>query len=149
MVKNLQIFSEESLLKKKAVHSLVSSLKSELKLGISFLSISIIASSELRQLNKKHLKHDYKTDVITFNYSNVKNNIDGEILISFEDAMLNSKKYKVKYGEEILRLIVHGILHLAGYEDNNKKNKAKMKSMENKLINKYNFTLLAGGDRRI
>jgi len=149
LVKNLQIFSEESLLKKKAVHSLVSSLKSELKLGISFLSISIIASSELRQLNKKHLKHDYKTDVITFNYSNVKNNIDGEILISFEDAMLNSKKYKVKYGEEILRLIVHGILHLAGYEDNNKKNKAKMKSMENKLINKYNFTLLAGGDRRI
>ena len=149
MVKNLQIFSEESLLKKKAVHSLVSSLKSELKLGISFLSISIITSSELRQLNKKHLKHDYNTDIITFNYSNVKNNIDGEILISFEDAMLNSKKYKVKYEVEILRLIVHGFLHLIGFNDNNKKNKIKMKSMENKLINKYNFTLLAGGDRRI
>jgi rRNA maturation RNase YbeY len=149
LVKNLQIYSEEPLIKKKAVHSLISSLKSELKLSISFLSISLITSSELEQINKKYLRHDFNTDVITFNYSIVKNKIDGEILISFEDAMLNSKKYKVKYGEEILRLIVHGILHLVGYDDNTNKNKAKMKSMENKLINKYNFTLLAGRDQSI
>jgi rRNA maturation RNase YbeY len=149
LVKNLQIYSEEPLLNKKAIHSLISALISELNIEISLLSISLITSSELRQINKNHLNHDYNTDVISFNYSNVRNNIDGEILISFEDAMLNSRIYKVKYGEEILRLVVHGILHLLGYDDNTKKNKVRMKSMENKLINKYNFTLLAGGDRRI
>jgi rRNA maturation RNase YbeY len=72
------------------------------------------------------------------------NEIDGEILISFEEARLNAKKYKTNYSKEISRLVVHGILHLLNFEDNNKKNKAIMKQMEKKLINRYNFTLLVG-----
>lgn len=149
MIKNLQIYSEEPFLNRKSVHLLISSLKKEIKVGITFLSISLISSEELRQINKKYLKHNFNTDVITFNYSAGKTEIDGEILISFEEAKRNAKKYRVKYEKEILRLIIHGFLHLIGYDDNNNKNKAKMKSMENMLINKYNFTLLAGRDRRI
>ena len=116
----------------------------EFELKISFLSISLINSSELRIINKKYLKHDFNTDIITFNYSKQPKEIDGEILISFEDARLNAKKYKTNYDKEINRLIIHGILHLLNYDDNNKKNKTIMKQMENKLINRYNFTLLAG-----
>ncbi|MGB5530091.1 MAG: rRNA maturation RNase YbeY [Ignavibacteriaceae bacterium] len=144
MVKNLQVYSEDPSINKRAIHSLISSLKLEFKLNISFLSISFISSTELRMINKKYLNHNYNTDIITFNYSRKVNEIDGEVLISFEEARLNSKKYNTKYSKEISRLIVHGILHLLNFDDNNKKNKGIMKQMENKLINRYNFTLLAG-----
>ena len=144
MVKNLQVHSEDPAINKRAVHSLISALRMEFKLKISFLSISLINSSELRIINKKYLKHDFNTDIITFNYSKQHKEIDGEILISFEDARLNAKKYKTNYDKEINRLIIHGILHLLNYDDNNKKNKTIMKQIENKLINRYNFTLLAG-----
>jgi len=144
LVKNLQVYSEDPSISKRAIHSLISSLKSEFNLSLSFLSINFISSTELRRINKKYLKHDYFTDIITFNYSKKINEIDGEILISFEDARLNAKKYKTKYDKEIRRLIVHGLLHLLNYNDNNKKNRPLMKQMENKLINRYNFTLLAG-----
>jgi rRNA maturation RNase YbeY len=144
LVKNLQVHSEDPAINKRAVHSLISALRMEFKLKISFLSISLINSSELRIINKKYLKHDFNTDIITFNYSKQPKEIDGEILISFEDARLNAKKYKTNYNKEINRLIIHGILHLLNYDDNNKKNKTIMKQMENKLINRYNFTLLAG-----
>ena len=144
MVKNLQVYSEDPSISKRAIHSLISSLKSEFNLSLSFLSINFISSTELRRINKKYLKHDYFTDIITFNYSKKINEIDGEILISFEDARLNAKKYKTKYDKEIRRLIVHGLLHLLNYNDNNKKNRTLMKQMENKLINRNNFTLLVG-----
>ena len=144
MVKNLQVHSEDPAINKRAVHSLISALRMEFKLKISFLSISLINSSELKVVNNKYLKHDFNTDIITFNYSKQPNEIDGEILISFEDARLNAKKYKTNYDKEINRLIIHGILHLLNYDDNNKKNKTIMRQMENKLINRYNFTLLAG-----
>ena len=144
MVKNLQVHSEDPAINKRAIHSLISALRMEFELKISFLSISLINSSELRIVNKKYLKHDFNTDIITFNYSKQPNEIDGEILISFEDARLNAKKYKTNYDKEINRLIIHGILHLLNYDDNNKKNKTIMRQMENKLINRYNFTLLAG-----
>ena len=144
MVKNLQIYSQDSSINKRAIHKLISSLKKEFNLTISFLSISFINSARLRDVNKEYLKHDYETDVITFNYSKKIKEIDGEILISFEEADRNSKKYKVTYGKELCRLVIHGMLHLLNFDDNNKENKKIMKRMENKLILSYNFTLFAG-----
>ena len=144
MVKNLQVYSEDQSINKRAIHSLISSLKSEFDLDISFLSISFINSKELKEINKKYLHHDYATDIITFNYSRKMKLIDGEILISFEDARVNAKKYKSNYSKEICRLIIHGVLHLLNYDDNTKKSRIIMKQMENKLIKRNNFTLLVG-----
>lgn len=144
MLKNLQVYSQDSTINKKAVHKLISSLKKEFNLSVSFLSISFIYSKALLEINKEYLKHDYETDVITFNYSKKKREVDGEILISFEEAKRNAKKFNVTYGKELNRLVVHGMLHLLNFDDNNKKNKNIMKRMENKLILSYNFTLFAG-----
>ena len=143
MVKNLQVYSQDSSINKKTVHKLISSLRKEFNLSISFLSISFISSSELRDINKEYLNHDYETDIITFNYSKILQDIDGEILISFEEARRNAKKYDVTYGKELCRLVIHGMLHLLNFDDNNKENKKIMKRMENKLILSYNFTLFA------
>jgi probable rRNA maturation factor len=144
LVNNLQVYSQNSSVNKRAVHSLILSLKSEFNLTIESLSISFINSEELRDINKEYLNHDYETDVITFNYSRKIKVIDGEILISFEEAKRNAKKFKVTYGKELSRLVIHGMLHLLNFDDNNKENKKIMKRMENKLILSYNFTLFAG-----
>jgi rRNA maturation RNase YbeY len=143
LVKNLQVYSQDSSVNKRALHTLISSLRKEFNLSISFLSISFISSSELRDINKEHLNHDSETDIITFNYSKKTNEIDGEILISFEEAKRNSKKFKVTYEKELIRLVIHGMLHLLNFDDNNSENKKIMKRMENKLILSYNFTLFA------
>jgi rRNA maturation RNase YbeY len=82
--------------------------------------------------------------VITFNYSKELKDIDGEILISFEEAKYNAKKFDVYYGKELCRLVIHGMLHLLNFDDKDRKRKKIMNQEENKLINKFNFTLFAG-----
>jgi rRNA maturation RNase YbeY len=144
LIKNLQVYSSDNSIKKKEVHTLISSLREELNFTLNSFSISFISSKELLQINRKYLKHDYMTDIITFNYSGHSNVLDGEILISTEDASNNAKKYKVSYSNELSRLVIHGILHLSGFDDKKKKDKNIMKLMENKLLNKFKFILLAG-----
>jgi rRNA maturation RNase YbeY len=144
LANNLQVFSQDSSINKRAVHSLISSLKKDFNLDISSLSISFISSSDLRDINIEYLNHDYETDVITFNYSKKLKEIDGEILISFEEAKRNAKKFNTTYGKELSRLVIHGMLHLLNFDDKEQKSKKIMKQAENKLTLKYNFALFAG-----
>ena len=144
LVKNLQVFSQDKVIKKSSVHKLVSLLKNEYHLKIQSLLISFIYSDDLREVNKHYLKHDYHTDIITFNYSKKLKEIDAEILISFEDAKLNAKRFHVPYHNELSRLIIHGMLHLLNFDDSDPASKKIMKKEEKRLINKFNFALLAG-----
>lgn len=141
-MKNLKVYSSLLKISKKNIHSLTSNLAKELNFTISSLEINFISGSEIYAINKKHLKHYYTTDIITFNYSNNSKEIDGEIFISLDDALENSKKFKVSYSEEIVRLVIHGILHLLGYDDQKSSDKKIMKRLENELLYKNKFVLL-------
>jgi rRNA maturation RNase YbeY len=143
LIKNLLVYSSDKSVKKSKVHLLVSELRDELKFKLNSLSINFISSKELREINKKYLRHNYATDIITFNYSGDKNILDGEILISLGDSKLNAQKYKISFSNELARLVIHGILHLLGFDDIKKKDEIIMKRMENKLLNKFKFILLA------
>lgn len=143
MIKNLFVYSKNLNLDKKQVHNLVRSLQQELDFTIHSLYINFIDSEKIKELNKVYLKHNYSTDVISFNYSDSNDELDGEIFISVEDAAEFAEKYKVSLNSELKRLIIHGILHLIGFDDNNKTNRSKMKKMENSLLNKNNFALLS------
>lgn len=121
---------------------LVKAIKDQLKFQIADLNINFIGSDKLLELNRKHLKHYYPTDIITFNYSGSLSELDGEIYISFEDAIINAKKYKVSLNNELTRLVIHGILHLLGYDDKTPFEKKIMKTLENQLTYKNIFTLL-------
>jgi len=142
LIKNLTIISEFKQLKKAAVHKLVKAVKDQQKFQIADLNINFIGSDKLLELNRKHLKHYYPTDIITFNYSGSLSELDGEIYISFEDASINAKKYKVSLNNELTRLVIHGILHLLGYDDKTPSEKKIMKTLENQLTYKNIFTLL-------
>jgi probable rRNA maturation factor len=142
LIKNLFVYSENRNLDKKRVHNLINSLKLELQFTIQSLYINFIDSEKIREINKEYLNHNYSTDVISFNYSGSNNELDGEIFISLDDAVGFAEKYKVSLNSELKRLVIHGILHLIGFDDNNKSNRSKMKKMENSLLNKNNFALL-------
>ena len=141
-MKNLSVYDTTGKLKKRKIHVLIKSLSIELGFLVSNLEINFISSKAILDINKTYLTHDYTTDIITFNYSNILDQIDGEIFISIEDALTNSKKYKVSLSDELVRLVIHGILHLLGYDDLNTSEKKIMKRLENKLLSKNNFGLL-------
>jgi len=84
----------------------------------------------LLPINQSYLHHDTLTDTITFNYSDQDNKIQGDIFISIERARENARIFKVSSSEEVHRLIIHGILHLSGYDDKDPGGKTLMSEKE-------------------
>ena len=99
-------------------------------------SISIILSNKkyLNQLKKKYFNIDVYTDVIAFNLEDENDCLDGEIYISIDDVKENSKIYSNSFNEEFARVLIHGVLHLVGYNDINGKEKGIMKNLESKYL---------------
>lgn len=90
----------------------------------------------LLEINKEYLDHDYYTDIITFDYckSDV---ISGDIFISIDRITDNAKVYNSGFYNELYRVIFHGILHLAGYNDKSKEEQKEMRGKENYYLNKF------------
>lgn len=120
------------------MHSLIK----ELDFIIESLPINFISSDQIIDINKEYLNHNYSTDIITFNYSGSNKKLDGEIFISVDDAKKNAREFDNSIKEELLRLVIHGILHLLGYDDIKAGDRKKMKELENRLLNTHKITLL-------
>lgn len=84
----------------------------------------------------KYLNSNYLTDIITFDYTE-DTIISGDIMISIERVKDNAKTYKTTFHNELLRVIIHGILHLCGYKDKSSTEIKTMRKKENYYINKY------------
>ena len=141
MVKNLSInLAKNTGLEKKTLHNLVSFIKKELNFTISSLIINFVSPELITNINRNYLEHNYSTDIITFNYTGNHTILDGELYISVEDAVINAKKYRISTKFEFYRLIIHGILHLLGYDDLKKNDKVIMKKLENKLLRKFKIS---------
>ncbi|MDR0755075.1 MAG: rRNA maturation RNase YbeY [Prevotellaceae bacterium] len=99
----------------------------------------IFCSDEyLFDMNKKYLKHNCFTDVITFDFCE-DNKISGDIFISIDSVRANAIKYKQMFAEELYRVMIHGILHLCSYADSTKSEIALMRSKENNYLKKITF----------
>lgn len=103
---------------------------------IQNLNFLIVGDKRMIHFNKTYLNHDYSTDIITFDNSENKK-ISGDIVISIERVKENSKKYKVKLEDELRRVMVHGLLHLLGYDDKNEKEKKRIRKKENYYLERY------------
>jgi rRNA maturation RNase YbeY len=97
--------------------------------------ISYVFCSENRivEVNREYLNHDYFTDIITFDYTGG-DCISGDIFISVETVRTNADRYAVSFEEELLRVLIHGILHLCGIDDKAPGARAVMERHENDAL---------------
>lgn len=85
------------------------------------------------EANRQYIGHDYYTDVITFDYSH-DNHISGDILLSVDTVRTNAEKFGESNNRELLRVIIHGVLHLCGLKDKEPGEREKMEAAENKAL---------------
>jgi rRNA maturation RNase YbeY len=101
------------------------------------ISIVFCSDDYLLDINRKYLDHDYFTDIITFNYNN-KLQISGDLFISIETVKKNAADYNVTENDELLRVIIHGILHLLGFNDQTEIEISLMREQETIALELYN-----------
>ena len=105
------------------------SIKKEKK-KLSGLTFIFCSDEYLLGLNIQYLHHTTLTDIITFDYSEGRKVIHGEIYISLDRVKENAGKYRKTVDEELHRVIIHGVLHLIGYSDKARRDKSKMQEKE-------------------
>ncbi len=144
MLRFVSVFdSPKFKVRKREIHKLLKFLSEDLGFKILSLDLYFVDSDRMREINKRFLDHDYDTDIVTLDYSRNPELIESDIFISHQTAEKNAEKFGVTLNNEIIRLIIHGVLHLTGYDDTTPNEKRKMKKKENELTKKYSdFELL-------
>lgn len=113
-------------------------INSELK-KTGEISVIFCSDKYLLDVNIEYLKHNYYTDIITFNYVEG-NNISGDLFISVDRVIENAKKFKTSWIKELYRVIFHGLLHLAGYNDKTPEESKIIREKEDKYLSEVDFS---------
>ena len=132
----IQFFTEKIRFKLSNPKNTVSWIKSVIKKeGASLEGVNYIFCSDehLREINIQYLNHKTYTDIVTFNYGS-NDQIEGDIFISIDRVRENAEKFKTDFQTELHRVIIHGILHLIGYNDKTKSEKLLMREKEDTYL---------------
>ena len=135
-------FDDKLKINKDAICKLSTEVFKREKFNNSQIDIILTDKKFLNSLKKKYFNMDVFTDVMAFNLGDDKN-IDGEIYISIDDVFENSKLFSKTFNDEFKRIIIHGILHLCGYDDKTKKEKDNMTLLEEKYLLLSNIVLIS------
>jgi probable rRNA maturation factor len=98
------------------------------------LCIHLVGAKEMAHINWEFLQHDGSTDVITFSHADGTNDLRGEVFICLDDAVKQSREFRTTWQSELVRYVVHGVLHLVGHDDLKPAARRKMKREENRLL---------------
>jgi probable rRNA maturation factor len=101
---------------------------------ISDLNYIFCSDEYLLEINKQYLDHDYFTDIITFDNSEEDNVLEGDIYISVDRVRENAETFHADFETEMRRVLVHGLLHLMGYEDSDESLKKAMRGKEDEYL---------------
>ncbi len=137
-MEKIQFFSEDTTFTPKGKTRIRSWLDKVIKhydRKLSALNFIFTSDNYLHSINKTYLAHDSYTDIITFDNSTEQNVIEGDVFISVDRVKENAKKLNVGFEEELHRVIVHGVLHLLGFNDKSEKEKDEMRKTENHWLN--------------
>lgn len=136
----IQFFFQDtqiSLTERKRLKAFITSLFRSNGKSIESLGYVFCTDKWLLEMNRRFLKHDYYTDIITFDLSETPGQVRGEIYISVDRVRENAGNLGVSLKQELHRVIFHGALHLCGYKDKTGKDKDKMTYQEDLNIKKY------------
>jgi len=138
----IQFFEEDisyKLKKKTAVRKWITDTIFAEGFKLDELTYVFCSDEYLLQINQQYLDHDTYTDIITFDNSEVKGTITGDIFISVERIKENAAKFVVTETHELHRVMIHGALHLLGYKDKSAADKKKMTLKEDHYLGERNF----------
>lgn len=124
---------EFTLDKEKCIEQWISLFVEAEKFQVGDLNIIFTSNDNLLKINLDYLNHNYFTDVITFNY-NTENKISGDIFVSIDQISINSEELGTAFFNEICRVMIHGVLHLLGYNDSSESEINEMRMMEDKAL---------------
>jgi len=111
------------------------------------IGVYLVSEAEVTQLNEAYVRHKGPTDVITFDYCETA--LAGEIFVCVDEACIQARRYRTTWQSEVVRYIVHGVLHLSGYDDRRSAERRRMKVAEDALVaeleRRFRFNELAPG----
>jgi probable rRNA maturation factor len=105
------------------------------------LSIAFVDNSEIKKLNNRYFNSDEVTDVIAFPLNNHKSALNGEIVVSVETAVDTAAKENIDIEAEVILYVVHGLLHLLGYRDGNRKDAEIMHDKESSILKTLGYNV--------
>ena len=120
-------------IRKRGVTAWIRAVAKEYQKKTGDIGYMFVGDEKILEVNREYLGHDYYTDIITFDYSEG-DTISGDIIISVETVASNAQLQRTTYGEELLRVIIHGILHLCGINDKGPGEREVMEAAENKAL---------------
>lgn len=142
-LKDIQFFSEDidfTVKDKQKIRTWIGeTIKAEGFKRVGELNFVFCSDAYLLEINKQYLNHDTFTDIVTFDSSEDEDVIAGDIFISVERIRENASKFSVSEKDELNRVIIHGVLHLCGYYDKKKEDKALMTEKEDYYLSTRTF----------
>jgi probable rRNA maturation factor len=133
-------------------------LFAKLKITEAELGLTLVGAKRMALVNRRFLRHEGSTDVITFDHaekrkaeSGKQEKLHGELFICVDDAVSQAKNFKTSWQSEIVRYLVHGVLHLRGHDDLQPALRRKMKCEEERLLRalarKFSLAQIGGGSK--
>jgi len=120
---------------------IVQELLAGLSLESAELGINLVGEREMTLLNETFLRHGGSTDVITFNHGpladchpSAETRLHGELFVCVDEAIIQARRFRSTWQTEIVRYIVHGVLHLLGHDDRKAAARRRMKRAENRWL---------------
>jgi probable rRNA maturation factor len=135
----IQISSEQTALKldRRRLRSAASRIVRDAGLRQAEISLAIVDDRAIHELNRKFLAHDYATDVLSFLLERTDDRLEGEVIASADTAIRSAAKYGWQPGDELLLYVIHGMLHLVGYDDTSPRAKSQMRKAERAYLEQF------------
>lgn len=128
---------------RRAVASWIRAAVAEEGFRVGEIAVIFCSDDYLLSMNRQYLEHDYYTDIITFDYCEG-GVLSGDLFISVDTVASNAAEYGAMFHVELSRVIIHGVMHLAGYKDKSDEDARKMRERENHYLEKRPAGMLEG-----
>jgi probable rRNA maturation factor len=109
----------------------------EASIGEAEVSVAVVDDPTMRTLNKRYLNHDYATDALSFVLEQTPERLEGQVIVSADTAQAEAARFGWAATDELLLYVIHGALHLAGFEDGTAEERTEMRARERACLARF------------